>query len=172
MHFTKIRLSYLKEMAMVKSLTKLCFIIFSIIIFNGCATTVATLEQEKSLEEIKAFPGISQEDLYKKTLSWLAINYNSANDVIQFKDPDTGQIICKGMGSISMFGEFYYKYTMIIDIKKEKIRIKFKNIHSVKVGNAGATDVYYNWGKISKNLNLLKENLFLSINKKVTEENW
>lgn len=70
----------------------------SIVLLIGCAgSLIPTVQQHQSLEKIQVMNGMTKDELYKKSLSWVARNYNSANDVIQLKDQENGQIICKGL---------------------------------------------------------------------------
>lgn len=54
-------------------------------------------------EEVVEIDGFSQGYLYLKALEWIALNYNSANDVIQLKDKESGKIIAKGIFKIKYF---------------------------------------------------------------------
>ncbi len=132
--------------------------------FSGCSTLQTTLEQNKSLESVNDFPKISKAILYSKTLSWAARTYNSANNVIQLKDPDTAQIICRGIGGIpDMIFVRRFSYTMIIDIKDNKMRIQFENIQSEQIGDVGGPDMKYQWDEVSNHLKSLKDSLMKSI---------
>jgi len=141
--------------------------------FYGCVTMQATPEQEKSLSGVTEYKGLKKDYLYKKSLSFLAKTYNSANDVIQLKDPDTGQIICKGLGKFTTMGmPFYFNYTFIIDIKDGKIRTRFENITGQKMGTTGAPDIKYNWDDIAEYLNNLRMDFNKSINDSKADDNW
>ena len=68
-------------------------------------------------------------ELFVKANEWVAKTFNSAKDVIQMSDKDAGKIIAKGvMDAICKFGlgrsKFYIKYTLSIDLKDNKCRIK------------------------------------------------
>lgn len=51
-------------------------------------------------EEIVQAENFSKADLYSNALEWFALKYNSAIDVIQFKDENAGKIIGKGLFKI------------------------------------------------------------------------
>ena len=91
-------------------------IVFTLtLILSSCMPVLVSLpEQEKQVTYVKEFPGITKDELYNKALSWVAINYNSANDVVQLKDKAEGRIICKGTGSFfSMLYNRYFNYCWI-----------------------------------------------------------
>lgn len=138
----------------------------------GCVSMRSTPEQEKELASVKDFPGVKKGILYNKSIAYIARSYNSANDVIQLKDPETGQIICKGLGSFDKLGTFYFNYTFIIDVKDNKIRTRFENITGQSVGNAGAPDVYFNWESIKESLEKVRSGLYSSISSAKSEDNW
>jgi len=51
-------------------------------------------------EEVVQAENFSKADLYSNALEWFALKYNSANDVIQLKDENSGKIIGKGLFKI------------------------------------------------------------------------
>lgn len=73
---------------------------------------------------------IPSEDNYKRLKNYIALNYASANDVIQLDTKE--QIILKGIFAIHhTLTEHLIYHTLIIDIKDQKIRITFKNFRVV-----------------------------------------
>lgn len=144
-------------------------------ILSSCMSLSPTPEQEKALEEIKDFTGLAKQDLYKKALTWVARTYNSANDVVQLKDPEAGQIICKGLGSVMVdvfYGNGYFAYTMILDIKDNKIRVRFENILSQSYGSKAAFAMDYHYSKVVDHFTKLKNRLFEAIQQSKIDENW
>lgn len=145
----------------------------TVVLLYGCASTVPTLGQQQSLDKIKEFSDLKKDELYKRSLNWVARTYNSANDVIQLKDPEAGQLICNGVGSITVFlYTGYFRYTMIIDLKDSKIRIRYENIQSEPDGQGEALDMNSYWGSVEKYFNGLSESLFMSIIANEQEKNW
>jgi hypothetical protein len=76
----------------------------------------------------------SKDELFSSSLSWIAINFKSAKDVIQLEDRASGRIIVKGFFSIEgasgLFGpsgtdNIHFQIT--IDIKDQKYRIVFNS---------------------------------------------
>ena len=50
-----------------------------------------------TIEEILKVDSISKTELYNRTLKWVALNYNSSNEVLQLRDSIEGELIGKGL---------------------------------------------------------------------------
>jgi hypothetical protein len=87
--------------------------------------------------------GKNQTELFILINDWFAVNYNSANDVIQMADKDAGIIIGKGSTEYS-FGKLTYscyegrlKYTLKVSFKDNRFKVDLTNfVHSVNIGNS------------------------------------
>lgn len=150
------------------------FISFSL---AGCVSLQATAEQEKSLEKVQEFPGLKKDFIYNKALSFVAKSYNSANDVIQLKDPATGQIICKGIGMVpdqilGMGMPRGFHYTLIIDVKDGKLRTRFENIGTESIGETAGADMAYQWDRVAEYCNKLRIELHAAISAGKSDDNW
>lgn len=81
-------------------------------------------------------------ELFIKINDWFAVNYNSANDVIQMADKEAGIIVGKGNMDYSL-GKFTYicydgilNYTVKVQFKDNRFKVDISNfIHSVNPGN-------------------------------------
>jgi hypothetical protein len=70
----------------------------------------------------------TKEILYTKTKEWIALNYKSANDVIQLADKETCKIILKGTFPTTMFmKEGWLEHTLIFDFKDGKFKYSYTN---------------------------------------------
>lgn len=84
----------------------------------------------------ETFDGISKSDLYSKVKSWIALNYKSADDVIQLDDPSNDLVICKGNFTTSLFGKRgWIGHTIKIDFKEGKIRLTYTDLDYMSVGS-------------------------------------
>ena len=87
------------------------------------------------VQELKA------KELFIKSNEWIAQNFKSANDVIQFKDEETGKIIGKGnvsthykyLGVIS--DPVYADFTIEIAVKDGRYRCIISNIYVKDCGD-------------------------------------
>lgn len=106
----------------------------------------------KGIEELQ---GVSKTQLYTKTLEYLAQRYNSANDVIQHKDPDAGKVIVKGNFATSLFSKKgHIRHTLTIDFKEGKFRFNYSSfIYSA----SGTSDMYFDSKKFYYKKKLLAE---------------
>ena len=152
--------------------------LFASVLFLGCAsmipTSTGTTEQEEPLGSVSEFPDKAKDELFDLAMQWVARTYNSANDVVQLKDKGKGQIICRGIGSAPMdFGfQRNFRYTMIIDVKDGKLRTRFENITSEKIGDMAGPNMAMQWEYVASYFKLLNANLFAAISGGDSEENW
>lgn len=102
--------------------------------FTNCITTSGSLNLPKNDQGQYQYRGIvevsnkSQIDLYDQAKEWVALNFRSAQDVIQLDDRENGHLIAKGNFQI------YYKmwnrhvhHTMIIETKDGRYRYTIKD---------------------------------------------
>jgi len=72
---------------------------------------------------------LSKDDIYNRSLQFIAENFKSAKAVIEYKDKESGRII--GNGSLMISDGIMQRpasFTMVIDIKEKKYRIIYKNL--------------------------------------------
>lgn len=155
---------------MLKRKAKLLFLTTGILLLalTGCMTTTVSLEEQEKLQRIVELPGHSKTEIYNDSIEWFARSYNSANNVVQLKDPEVGKIIGRGSGYID-FGlgtGGYYSYTIIVDIQEERMRIRYENI------NSDSMNMDYWWKNISENLELHTESLINSVSAKEADDIW
>jgi hypothetical protein len=154
------------------------FFVASCLFLFSCAgmipTPNPTIEQQKALEKIKEFQGISKSDLFNRSMNWVARAYNSANNVIQLKDQENGQIVCKGIGSApcALGVVRYFRYTQIVDIKDGKIRIRYESIESDNRPGLAGPNMSMEWNYVEPFFNKTTDDLFASIINIEKEKNW
>jgi hypothetical protein len=152
---------------------KLFLVCIVALTFLGCMTTIPTLENQTSLSEVKEFSGISKDEIHSKVVRYISKTYNSANNVIQLNDKDNGQIVVVAVGSIPLYMyDRYFDYTMLIDIKDDKIRIQFDNIQSKQIGDVTGPDMNNNWNKIKEYLENIKSGIYSEIENSKKIDNW
>lgn len=66
---------------------------------------------------------LTQDQAYDRLLRWAAETYNSANDVIQLQDRNTGAIVVKGAVKPERSTVLMY-YTMTIDAREHRVRFR------------------------------------------------
>lgn len=63
---------------------------------------------------------------FSRAMSWIAKNYNSANDVIQLQDRETGVVLVKAITPFIVFQNTRHaNYTMEVRFKDNKSKITF-----------------------------------------------
>ncbi|WP_262496569.1 DUF4468 domain-containing protein [Confluentibacter flavum] len=101
------------------------------------------------------FDSILKNDIHSKLMSWVAINYKSANDVVQLNTAD--KIIVKGnftvnsnFPTISILNTINYypvnisfNHTLIIYIKDNRFKVDISFPEKTKVITLSDTDYFY-----------------------------
>lgn len=81
-------------------------------------------------------PGATQAQLYSRAYEWVAKTFNSAQNVIQMQDKESGKIIVKGVVKAynKKYDEGYNSFTLSLYMKDGKYKYditNFKNEHKV-----------------------------------------
>lgn len=90
------------------------------------------------IETIRDIPDMSKDKIYTSAKQWVAKNFVSAQDVIQFDDKEAGTLIVKGnidypcsnvwsCSHYDLTGEVV-KFTMKVDVKDQKIRVGIDDV--------------------------------------------
>ena len=126
-----------------------------------CITTITTITnaQEYKLED-KTITGVfevkekSKAEIFASINKWVSINYNSAKNVVQMNDLESGTIIIKGINEVTYknsmkelypnkkyveeYAKTKFNHLIEINIKDNKFRIIYK------ITDIAAEDVGYN----------------------------
>jgi len=101
-------------------------IIFSISTYGQNSKIKKDQSGVYSYKEVFKVDSIDANQIFNKAKEWIALNYNSANDVIQLEDKDNHKLICKGNFKINyMFMPRLINHTLIIEAKTNKYRITY-----------------------------------------------
>jgi hypothetical protein len=133
----------------MRNVLLVAILLFSPLLASCVAKSVSSSE-EKQLTTISDFAGISKDEIYSRTIEYIARAYNSADAVIQLQDEEKGKIVAKGInysvGPALDFGiKRPFKYTLLIDIKPEKMRVQYENIQAIKLGGVAGPNMSYQW---------------------------
>lgn len=96
-------------------------------------------------EQVDSVPGVLKTELYSRAKIWLVKEFNSSKAVIELDDKDAGQIIGKGSFKyvytvMLTTGYWRCSFTLQIDCRDNKARIKIYDISSKSVGESTAED--------------------------------
>ncbi|MFD2587051.1 DUF4468 domain-containing protein [Croceitalea marina] len=96
-------------------------------------------QEEKTISGIFDIEGKSKTEIFASINKWIALNYNSAQNVVQLNDKESGNIIVKGINEavyknvmkelypknkyMQEFSTVEFNHTMEINIKDNKFRI-------------------------------------------------
>lgn len=143
---------------------KLFAIVLCALLATGCATMQASPDQLSQLTYIDEHPGKDRGELFNKSNEWVARTFNSANDVIQLSNPSTGQIIGRGISftdgsGVDLGYKRPFKYTMVIDIKAEKMRVSFENLEPTMLNGVGGPNIGMQFASVKRSLDSVANQL-------------
>jgi len=106
------------------------------IFLAGCAGLQPITDADRILERVVEAPGYSKEQIFNGTKIWIAENFKSAKAVLEYEDRDAGILIgngiipypCRGLECIAKVN-WKVPFTMRVDIKDQKFRLTFSNLH-------------------------------------------
>lgn len=110
---------------------KVCFILLLLIIFTGCVTTPELAPEERRVQYIIDAPEKSKNDLYNLSGEWFAKTFRSAQNVVQYQNPEEGMIIGRGTmrGGVGNLGTI--EFLLTIETKDGKARATFDDVYMV-----------------------------------------
>ena len=128
----------------------------------------ATMYSQEAIkfDNVIEFDTIKKAKLFEILNDWVAINFNSANDVVQLSDKENGKLIVKGLRDYT-FGRTIFNcydgsllFTLRLMLKDGKCRVSIIQLSHKSINNVACslgtltTDELYKtkgWGKRDKN---------------------
>ncbi|MEY8241111.1 MAG: DUF4468 domain-containing protein [Cycloclasticus sp.] len=110
-----------------------------VVLLAGCSgydyTNVSPEQSEVGM--VVDVPGADKDVLYDRAAVWIASTFVSANDVVQNKNKEAGRIMGRGVATIYITSgmtqvPYSYRYSIRIDVKDNKARIKFADYRDVQ----------------------------------------
>jgi hypothetical protein len=112
-------------------LTKI-IIFIPLIIIVACVSKQPATPQEMKHEFIVEYTDISKTVLFDRTLKWIANNFRSAKQVIEYQNTESGAIVGNGITYVQVDGALLgvnLQFTMNIDVKDGRVRYRFLNFY-------------------------------------------
>lgn len=101
------------------------FIVVAALALSGCSIRTAANDEQKKHEFVLDSLSAGKEKIFNQTMKWIAENFRSAKQVIDYQDKQAGTIIAKGAVNVDQITVFF---TLIIDIKENKMRLNYKDL--------------------------------------------
>lgn len=135
--------------------------------------------EEKAITGVFEIDGKSKTEIFSAINKWISVNYNSAKNVIQLNDLVAGNIIIKGINTVTYLNAMKvlypknsyipestttkFNHLMEINVKENKFRIIYRIIDS-----EGLTDSFFNCIKLNggNESNIIAQNEEMEINLK------
>jgi len=101
----------------------------------GCAGMAPVRDSDKTFSQVFESPGHSKDFLYEKVRIWMAQNFASSKQVIEYENKQEGTIIgnsvmkypCSGLECVAKYN-WTIPFTMRVDVKEDKFRLTYSNL--------------------------------------------
>jgi hypothetical protein len=110
--------------------TLVILISFACIIFTGCMSQQSATK-ERTHEFTKELPNHPKAEVFERVVKWIANSSKSARAAPEYQDKEAGSIVSNGSTQISPESprvSMPMGFTMSVDVKNEKMRIRFTNL--------------------------------------------
>ena len=86
--------------------------------------------------QVLSVDSVKGDILYSRAMQWVALNYKSAKDVIQYSSPIDRKVIVKGAFPVFIFmKEGWIDHTLTIEFKDGRYRYQFTNLSYYSTGS-------------------------------------
>jgi len=114
-------------------------------------------------EQIIKVDNITRNQLFDNAMEWVALNYKSAQDVIQYSNKESGKIICKGAFPTNLFMKTgHINHTLTLEFKEGRYRQIFSNFSYYSSGTGELAFESKNMGFKKKIYKEANNNIILS----------
>lgn len=152
--------------------TKLSFLLYFVFVIC-CAT--APIE-ERQIQNVIEFPGMNKNQIYSRSLEWIATSFKSAKSVIEIEDKESGKIIGKIITPCgSGLGLYYVNSTLTIEVKDKRARFTCIANSALSQNMTNEGPIYNNLSNVSQirdSLQKLSEEYRAFILNQKKSENW
>ena len=150
------------------------------IIMFGCATMPERAPvEELTIRRVASVPGFSKNQLFDKSKMWLAESFVSSQDVIQYENKEEGNIIGKGSiphyrrsGLIGPVRVGNLRFTLVINMKDDKIRVIVKDIYVMNFTYGRETPLKLDMETGKPKLENLISDLIAPFSSQQQDKNW
>jgi hypothetical protein len=111
---------------MISKICTLCLVL-TLSVFLGCSGAEYFVANVK-VDRVYSVTGMTKNQIYNKTLKWVALNTGWSNSVIDYKDGSVGTIIVKSSVPTYDYAEIVYIPCVFeFNMKDDKVNIKIGN---------------------------------------------
>ncbi len=157
----------------MKQILLLTFVIT--IITSGCVQYKKVDNPELlKYQKVQEIEELSKDDIYHKTLEWMAKTFKSSKAVIEHKDKETGTIIGNSRVTLQQFPVTTITYTITINCKDNKYRMTFENFYYYldNFNDRGILESEKNWEKLKPVLDEVNYDLLSLLLESTYEKEW
>jgi len=165
-------------------------LIMIVVFLTGCAGLQPIADADRTFERIVEAPGYSKEQIFNGTKIWIAENFKSAKAVLEYENKDAGTIIgngiisypCSGLDCIAK-ADWKVPFTMRVDIKDQKFRLTFSNLHlswppsynrtfGAQAGHDGPISTQSDLDAVKPELLKFGDQILASLGKEKSKKDW
>ena len=165
-------------------------LIMIVVSFTGCAGLQPIADADRTFERIVEAPSYSKEQIFNGTKIWIAENFKSAKAVLEYENKDAGTIIgngiisypCRGLDCIAK-ARWKVPFTMRVDIKDQKFRLTFSNLHlswppsynrtfGAQAGHDGPISTQSDLDAVKPELLKFGDQILASLGKEKSKKDW
>ena len=98
------------------------------LIFGMIVFTFSMNAQSSEMEFVNQAEGQTKSEIFSKVSKWIALTYNSANDVVQLSDVEGGNIVVKAKTSTTVYSKGVpatsdYDYSLSVSVREGKYKV-------------------------------------------------
>lgn len=117
---------------MIKNAVNLTVVFTSIALLTACAGLARTDQEvlNTPITHIYSFDDMESSEIYRMSRLWVADTFSSADDVINFDDPESFALRGRAIGRTPVQGDLFdrqFRYNFSIDIDESRARLQFSN---------------------------------------------
>jgi len=99
-----------------------------LLILGMIVFTFSMNAQSSEMEFVNQAEGQTKSEIFSKVSKWIALNYNSANDVVQLSDVEGGNIVVKAKTSTTVYSKGVpatsdYDYSLSVSVREGKYKV-------------------------------------------------
>jgi hypothetical protein len=103
----------------------------SVLVFASCGSMPLAPVEDRSVQKVHDID-LAKNEIYDRSLDWIARTFFDSKEVIELKDKDNGKIIGKGLtsfrGKVGWFSaDIPCRFTLIVEAKDNKYRTTYTN---------------------------------------------
>jgi hypothetical protein len=144
------------------------------ILLTACAGMMTIVPQEERSLQLVREIRLSKDQIFDKSLEWMAQTFVDSKSVIELKDRDNGKIIGKGVTKFRNAVVYVpCRFTLILEVKDGKYRTTFTNFTGLwNDGSSSLLEYKSQIDDVKASLVLINASLYEYLKNSNSSSNW